>query len=159
VTLPGNTFWMGYDYDLLVEDSTAIVLGANALDRNPAYAYGRTATAKNAIVFRDCRDSTISGLHVQGVHHVEASVVFENCDRMNITGCTLLDNDGTALLLKKVTRSRITECLIRDDREGAAGLALRAVECRDNVIANNTFSRPTEIDNPGGRVEGNLEMK
>jgi hypothetical protein len=76
---------------------------------------------------------------------------------MHVTGCTLLDNDGTALVLKNVTRSRITECLIRDDRDGAAGLAVKAVECRDNVIANNTFGRPVEIDSPGGRVENNWQ--
>lgn len=155
VTITGNTLWMGFAHNLLIEDSTAVVVGANVLDRNPAYAYGKSATATNAVIFKDCRDSTVTGLHVQGVHHVEAGAVFEKCDRMNITGCTFLDNDGVGLLLKEVTRSRITECLVRDDRPDAAGLALRAVGCRENVIANNTFGRPVEIENPGGRTEGN----
>jgi hypothetical protein len=146
---------MGFSHNLLIEDSTAVVLGANVLDRSPHYAYGKTATAANAVVFRDCRDCTVTGLHVQGVHHVEAGVVLERCDRMNVTGCTLLDNDGVGLLLKEMTRSRITECLIRDDREGAASLAIRAVGCRANVIANNTFGRPAEIENVDGRTEGN----
>jgi hypothetical protein len=150
---------MGFDHNLLVEDSTAIVFGANALDRNPAYAYGKTAEARNDVIFRDCRDCTVTGLHVQGVHHVEASVTLENCDRMNVTGCTFLDNDGVALLLKNVTRSRITQCLIRDDRPEARSLALKAVACRDNVIADNTFGRPTEIDSAGGKIEGNVAIQ
>lgn len=83
-------------------------------------------------------------------------MTLENCDRMNVTGCTLLDNDGISLLLKKVTRSRITQCLIRDDRADAKGLALKAVECRDNVISDNTFGRPTEIDSAESRIEGNF---
>lgn len=159
VAIAGNTLWQAFAYNLLIEDSTAVVLGANVLDRNPAYESVRNATARNAVVFMNCRDSTISGLHVQGVHHVEAAVVLENCDRMNITGCTLLDNDGDALVLKEVTRSQITGCLIRDDRPNAAGMAVRAVGCRDNVIVNNTFSRPTVIDNVGGRVEGNTTVE
>lgn len=156
VAIAGNTLWMGFEHNLLIEDSTAIVLGANALDRNPAYAYGKTAEARNDVVFRDCRDCTITGLHVQGTHHVEASMTLENCDRMNVTGCTLLDNDGIALLLKKVKRSRVTQCLIRDDRADAKSLALKAIECRDNVIADNTFGRPTEIDSADSRMEGNF---
>lgn len=158
VTITGNTLWMGFAHNLLIEDSTAVVLGANVLDRNPAYAYGKTATAANAVVFKGCRDCTVTGLHVQGVHHLEAGAVFEKCDRMNVTGCTFLDNDGVGLLLKEVTRSRISECLIRDDRSDAASLAMRALGCRANVIANNTFGRPVEIENVDGRTEGNWEQ-
>lgn len=120
VTLAGNTFWMGYEHNLLVEDCTAIVLAGNALDRNPAYAYGNAGTTKNAVVFRNSRDCTVSGLHIQGVRGegVEAGMVVDNCDRFNIFGCTLLDNEPVGLLLRDVKRSRVSDCLIRDDREG-----------------------------------------
>lgn len=159
VAIAGNTLWQAFSHNLLIEDSTAVVLGANVLDRNPAYESGRNATARNAVIFTNCRDSTLSGLHVQGVHHLEAAVVLEHCDRMNLTGCTLLDNDGTALLLKQVTRSQITGCLIRDDRAGASSPSLRAMECSDVVIVGNTFGRPIEIDNRGGRVEQNTILQ
>jgi hypothetical protein len=159
VAIAGNTFWMGFDHNLLIEKSTAIVFGANALDRNPAYNYGKTAEFKNAVVFRDCRDCTVTGLHVQGVHHVDASMVLENCDRMNVTGCTLLDNDGIALLLNNVTRSRVTQCLIFDDRPDTKSLALKAVGCRDTAITDNTFGRPVEIDDAGGKIDENLEIR
>ncbi|MBN8628297.1 MAG: right-handed parallel beta-helix repeat-containing protein, partial [Planctomycetes bacterium] len=120
VTLTGNTFWMGYEHNLLVEDCTAIVLAGNVLDRNPAYAYGNAGTTKNAVVFRNSRDCTVSGLHIQGVRGegVEAGMVVDNCDRFNIHGCTLLDNEPVGLLLRDVKRSRVSDCLIRDDREG-----------------------------------------
>ncbi len=155
VAIAGNTLWQAFAHTLLVEDSRAIVLGANVLDRNPAWESGRNPTSHNAVVFRDCRDSTITGLQVQGVHHGAAGVTLENCDRMNVTGCTLLDNDVVGLLLKNVTRSRVTQCLIRDDRPDAKSLALRAVGCRGNVIADNTFGRPVEIENADGLVERN----
>ncbi len=49
VTLTGNTFWMGYKHNLLVEDCRQIVVGANALERNPAYAYGNSQMTNNAV--------------------------------------------------------------------------------------------------------------
>lgn len=142
VTLTGNTFWMGYEHNLLVEDCTAIVLAGNALDRNPAYAYGNSATTKNAVVFRNSRDCTISSLQVQGVHTAEAAMVVEDCDRFNINGCTILDNDNVGLLLRNVTRSRVSDCLIRDDREGATSTALKVIGGSDNTIENNSLDRP-----------------
>ena len=33
-----NTFWAGFRHDLLIEDSTNIVVGPNNLDRNPRYS-------------------------------------------------------------------------------------------------------------------------
>lgn len=113
VTLTGNTFWMGYEYNLLVEDCRQIVLGANVCERNPAYAYGTAATTKNAVRFARCADCTVVGLHVQGVNTVEAGVVLEDCTRFNVTGCTILDCGPVGLLRKNVTDSHIGDCLIR----------------------------------------------
>jgi len=55
---------------------------------------------------------------VEGVHDAEAGVVVDTCDRFNITGCTILDCDNAGLLVRNLTRSRISDCLIRDDRPG-----------------------------------------
>ncbi|HEV7279465.1 MAG TPA: right-handed parallel beta-helix repeat-containing protein [Pirellulaceae bacterium] len=122
VTLHGNTFWMGYDENLLVENSTQIVAGANAFERNPAYDYGNATTTKNAVIFRDCRDCTLQGLHIQGVT-ADAGLLIERCSRMNVTGCTVLDCDGPELLLRNVTDSRVSGCLLQDDRaEGERGV-------------------------------------
>jgi hypothetical protein len=56
------------------------------------------------------------------VHHVieaEAGVVLDKCQRMHMTGCTILDCDNAALLVKDTTDSRIVGNLTRDDRAGA----------------------------------------
>jgi hypothetical protein len=135
VTLTGNTFFMGIEHNLVVEDSQQIVVGANVFERNPVYDYARTPPPRNAIVFRNNRDCTISGLHVQGVK-AEAGLVFENCDRFNITGCTILDCDNAGLLARNLTRSQITACMVRDDREKAAR-PLVLVGGRDNQIDGN----------------------
>ena len=116
VTITGNTFWQGYAHNLLIEDSQQVVLGANMLERNPLYGY--TSEASNKVVFKGCRDCTIQGLHVHNVLGAEAGVVLDQCQRMHLTGCTILDCENSALLVKDTTNSRITNNLIRDDRDG-----------------------------------------
>lgn len=130
VTLQGNTFWMGYDENLLVENSTQIVVGANAFERNPAYDYGTASTTKNAVIFRDCRACTLQGLHIEGVA-AEAGLLIERCSRMNVTGCTVLDSAGPELLARELIDSRISGCLLRDDREEDGPDALVLENCRD----------------------------
>ncbi len=67
VTLTGNTFWMGYEHNLLVEQSSHIVVGSNNFDRNPRYDYGTALQTKNALIFRDCEDCSLTGLHIAHV--------------------------------------------------------------------------------------------
>ncbi len=123
VTITGNTFWQGYAHNLLIEDSQQIVIGANMLERNPLYGY--TSEASNKVIFKGCRDCTIHGLHVHRVIGAEAGVAIEKCDRMHVTGCTILDCDNAALLVKDTTNSRMSGNLIRDDRpEAKAGAKL-----------------------------------
>jgi len=60
VTITGNTFWQGYEHNLLIEDSHHVLVGANMLERNPLYGY--TSEGKDNVVLRNCRDCTIQGL-------------------------------------------------------------------------------------------------
>jgi hypothetical protein len=146
VTITGNTFWMGYDYNLLVEDSSNIVVGPNNMDRNPRYAHSKAETSTGAVLFRRTRDSTITGLHVNGNWHAPAAVGFEDCSRLNITGLTVLDSDNVNLLLKDVSHSLVSGCLIRDDRKDAKSTSLKVTGGGGNLIRDNLFGRPPETD-------------
>src|SRR5262249_4511070 len=115
VTITNNTFWMGYAYNLRVEDSQQIVMGPNAFERNPGYAYGNSTETKNALLFRNCSDCTLSGLHVHHVYKADAGLVLENCRRFNVTGCSVLDCEKVGVLMKDVSHSRLANCLIRND--------------------------------------------
>lgn len=133
VTITGNTFWQGYAHNLLVEDSLHVVVGDNMLERNPLYGY--TSEGKDGVLFRNSRDCTIQGLHLHGVIESEAGLVLEKCDRMHVTGCTILDCDNGGLLLKDTTRSRIAANVIRDDRDGArADNQIKIIGGSGNVI-------------------------
>lgn len=158
VTLQGNTFWMGFTRDLLVENCSDIVVGPNNLDRNPRYAYGDSLTARGGVVFRGCEDCTLTGLHVHSAHGGEAGLLIERCRRFNVTGCTVLDCDGVGLSLREVTDSRVSDCLIRDDRPGReAAISLQVTGGRGNMVVDNLVGGRTEIDTAAAHAEGNVE--
>ncbi len=142
VAIVGNTFWQGYTHDLLVEDCSNIVVGPNNLDRNPRYNYGNTQDAKNGVVFRNCVDCTLTGLHVTNVWRNQAGVWIDRGERFNITNCTILDCDQVGLLLTDVSHSRVSDCLIRDDREGATSVSLKITRGQGNQIVDNMLAQP-----------------
>jgi copper-binding protein NosD/pectate lyase-like protein/parallel beta helix pectate lyase-like protein len=152
VTIVGNTFWQGYDHNLLVENSLHVVVGANAMERNPLYGY--TSEARNSVRFVNCRDSSIGGLHLHQVQGSPAGLILEKCQRMHVTGCTLLDNDGAGLLLSEVTDSRIAGNLIRDDRPQPS-TPIKASGGGGNVISGNVLAGRPEIAGGVGTVRDN----
>ncbi len=156
VTITGNTFWMAYQHDLLVEDSSNVVVGANSLDRNPRYNYGTSQETRGGVVFRRSRDCTVNGLHVNGAWRHPAAVLLEDCDRMNVASCTILDSDGIGLLLQGTSRSRVSGCLIRDDRPTRADAPSLAVRGgRDNWVLHNLLSHAAEIPADAAVAAGN----
>ena len=116
IVISGNTFWEGFDRDLLVEESSNIVVGPNNLERNPGYELWQKERPKQGVIFRACEDCTLTGLHLLGVREQPAAIVLEDCRRMHLADCTVLDSDHAGLLLRKVRDSSVHGCLLRDDR-------------------------------------------
>ncbi len=140
VSIVGNTFWKGVKHNLRVVDSTNVVIGPNVMDRNPRYQ--DQAQADDGVLLRNCRDSTVTGLHINGVRRKEAGLILEDCSGLNITGCTILDCDGAGLLLKNVTDSRVSDCLIRDRRPDVESFEpLKVIGGGENVIVDNLIGR------------------
>ncbi len=148
----GNTFGGGYEHDILADHCSEIVIGSNSFDRNPPYYRGKAAAAKGGLVFRKCRDVTLTGLHVNGIRTHAAAVQIEDGDTFNISGCTILDSDGVGLLLKNTSNSLITGCLISDRRAGrAAAVSLRVAGGTDNTVANNKLAHGIETITAAGK--------
>jgi len=156
VTLTGNTFWMGFTHNLLLEDCSNIILGPNNFDRNPRYNYGNSLQARNGLVVRDSEDCTLSGLHITNVWGEPAGLLLENCRRMNITNCTILDCDNAGLLLRNVTDSRVSDCLIRDDRENANSASLVVTGGRGNMIVHNLLGTAPRLAENTAHTAGNV---
>lgn len=136
VTILGNNFQTGVQHNLRIEDSQDIVVGPNVFDRSPVY--GDRQYANNGLLFRNCKDLTLTGLHINGVRRVRAGLILENCHRANVTNCTILDCDNLGLLLSNVTDSRVSDCLIRNDLPGAKSQPpLKVTGGRGNMIVDN----------------------
>jgi hypothetical protein len=137
VTLTGNTFWMGFEHNLVALDCREVVVGPNTMIRNPRYAHSKAETSTGSVVFRRCHDCTVQGLHSSGARHDPAAITLEACSRFNVSGCTILDSDNIGLLLDDVRDSRVSDCLIRDDRQGATSTPLEVRRGGGNQLADN----------------------
>lgn len=145
VTVQGNTFWMGYKHNLLVENCSNVVVGPNNLDRNPGYDYGSAKSTENAVVVRGSMDCTIQGLHISQVSGQPSAMLIEQCSRMNIGGCTILDCPGVGLLLKDVKDSLVTGCLIQDSQPNRISApSCKEINGKNNQFAANRFSQGQE---------------
>ncbi len=136
VVLAGNTLWRAYEHNLLVEDCSNIVVGANNFGRRfPGGNSLDPDAPSNSLVFRDCKDCTLTGLHITEVWRGLAGLTVEGCTRMNISNCTVLDCDQAGVLLSNTTNSVVTGCLIRNDRRNdTPWVPVRVIGGRGNVI-------------------------
>ncbi len=162
VTVIGNTLWQGYAHDVLIEDSSNVIVGSNVFDRNPRYHYSDGATAKRGLVFRNCEQVVLAGLTINNVRAREAAVVLEKCRNFNISGCIILDCGPCGILMDDVQDTVVSNCTVRDpavlpdtQTEKAAALVLR--KGRDNLIVGNLFAGPLNIAADSAKVLNNLE--
>lgn len=135
VTLTGNVFWEGYDANLLCENCSDLVVGPNLFDRNPDYD-PQDKGSTNAIVFRNCRDCTLTGLHVNSNRGTAAAVTLDRCRWVNVTDCSIFDSDAAGLWLDHCEHCRVSDCLIRDDRSDDT-VSLKMSSCEDVEQSDN----------------------
>jgi len=159
VTIAGNTFWEGFEHDLLVEDSQVIVVGPNDFDRNPRYLVnGNWGKDFNGLTFRNCADCKLNGFMVKGVWKKDAGVLLEKCDRCTLTDLSILDCDGVGLWMKDCTRCKVSDCTIHDDRERdtkKGTLSLKIAGGKGNWVKGNVLGNGSEIEKNTAVVEGN----
>jgi len=157
--ITGNTFWTAYEHNLLIENSSFIVLGENNFDRNPRYWREEREDTANAIVLRRCSECILKGFVISATRACAAAVTLEQCHRCQIQGISIVDCDGVGLLLRGVTRSRISDCLIRDDRPNATSIAVQAHDGKEIMIVDNYLGRPMQIENTEGIIERNWVLQ
>lgn len=144
VTVTGNTFWEGFQHDLLVESSSHIVVANNNFDRNPRYLVnGNEAKEDNGIVIKDCSESMIQGNVISGVMRKRAALDIINGSRLNISHNSIFDSDGAGIILDNVKQSILSGCLVRDDRDESVRSkepSLKMIGGTDNLIGDNSLS-------------------
>ncbi|MBB02843.1 MAG: hypothetical protein CMJ47_09370 [Planctomyces sp.] len=140
VTITGNTIWKGYSCDLRMSDCKDVVLASNVFDRNPRYHYGDGQGAKLGLQIENCQDCLINGNMITGTNHELAAVQLRHCDRMNITSNSILEYGRCGILMEKVTRSRISDCLF--DSEGDSDSSITLLKCDGYMLRDNYIDAP-----------------
>lgn len=145
-TITGNSFWEGFEHDVLLERCQAVVVGPNDFDRNPRYVVnGNWGKERNGIVLRDCEDTKLEGLLVQGVWEKPSAILLERCKRTVVQNCSILDSDGVGLLLRDCEQIFVSGCVIRDDRpEKKPAHSLKVEGGRENWISGNWLANGSE---------------
>jgi Periplasmic copper-binding protein (NosD) len=141
VTITGNTFWEGFQRDLIIQDSGNVVVTGNNFDRNPRYLVnGNDNAEKNGLLIQRCEDGIINNNVISGVWKQRAAVDVESCNRLQICHNSVLDSDGIGIRLEQVTNSLITGNLIQDDRDKEVRSKLPSLEIiggKRNLIEQN----------------------
>ncbi len=158
LTITGNTLWQGYTYNMVVRACENFIVSNNVFDKNPRYGYGDGNEAKLAVLFEDCNGAVISGNHQRGVGDIPAAFVIRNSRQINMTGCNILDFGKVGLLLENVSDSRVSDCMIRENRkeEKTNAVALRLKGGKGNMVVNNLLGDQSEIESGAAHVAGNV---
>jgi len=155
VSIIGNTLWLGYKYNLRVEESSDILVGPNDFSRNPRFKDEQRADYN--VLFRNCRDVAITGLHVTKTLRTAAALIFEDCRRANVSNCTILDCAGAGILMNNVADSRVADCLIRNDLPGVQSWSsIKVIGGRGNLIAHNLLGGAVQAQPKSARSVGNV---
>ncbi len=154
VSITGNTVGTGYCHSMRITDSSNVTIGVNTFDRHPRYR--DEDKADNAMLLSNCDDVTINGLHINGVRRSEGGLVIENCRRVNLSGCTIVDCDHAGLVMKDVSNSRVSDCLIHNAAPESTWMALKLTGGRDNMVVDNLLGGRTEIDPAAATATGNV---
>ena len=161
LTITGNTIWKGYAYNMIIRGCENIIVSNNVFDKNPRYGYGDGNQTKSAILFEDCNGAVISGNHQRGVGDIPAAFVIRDSRQINMTSCNILDFGKVGLLWENVSDSRVSGCIIRENRkeEKAKAVSLKMTGGKGNMVTNNLMGDPVEIESGVAKVTGNVTSK
>ena len=118
----GNTMWRGYQRNILVEGSRDIVVSSNTMGRSPRYSTRGRPTETNTVTIRDSQDVIFNANVLSLTRNSSAGLTVENAIRINVTNNTIVDCDGPEILLDRVSLSRVSGCILNDQRKDAPNI-------------------------------------
>lgn len=170
VNITGNYIYSGHNRNVLIEHSRNIVLGSNTIGHNPDYNDKELATGVRIVDSINCN---VTGLLIQdaeaGGHTIkdavplvrDALVEVVRCQRMNVTGCQILDGTPISLLFEDcsdVLVSSNTVCDQREVKKTTHGIVFRG-KGTGNLCCQNRVGGATVAaieDNGLARLNGNF---
>lgn len=152
VVVSGNVVYSGHRRNLAIEGSRNIVVASNSFDHNPDYGEKDLCTG---LTIADSHDCTLTGFLMHdcqtGQHTVagavplkrEALLEIMRCQRINISGCQVLDGQPYGILIDSSNQLSITGSSVletRSDKKTRAAIRLRGIG-HANLIATNLLAR------------------
>lgn len=142
IVISGNCIYSGGNRNLLVEKCTLTTIGTNSFRRH-------TGAAHAGVRLVSSLDTTIQGCtfmdeSAEGQATGASLLELEDCERVQITGCQVVNGVPCGIDVVRGKQISITSCMVTESREkpvGAAAIRFRG-EGADNRVALNTVSYP-----------------
>ena len=103
VSITGNTFFLGHQYNLLAEDCSQLVVG-QPVRPQPRLPLG----SRDGLVLADCRDATLSGLQVTAAAEPQGALIRAAAGGSTSPAASILDSDGCGILLEEAEGVRLS---------------------------------------------------
>ena len=148
--ISGNSIHLAVSHDILIENSSEVVLTGTVFERHPRYNPDRVVNGvvvRQGIVIRNSDRCTLSALRING-GKAAAAIDISGGDLFNISHCTVTEVEGAALHLEGVSGSVITGNLFAPGKP--ENLALRIRGGSGNLIEANLVRGRSEIDPASG---------
>ena len=113
IAISGNTLFSGHERNIVLEDSSNIVIGSNVFDHNPDYA---PETLDGVRLVR-CRGVTMSGNHFAGTRHPDGAIEVNESRDVLIGHTQILDPAACGVAVSGSRHVRIAGCSIIDARD------------------------------------------
>ncbi|MEZ6053773.1 MAG: right-handed parallel beta-helix repeat-containing protein [Planctomycetaceae bacterium] len=114
MTITGNCIYSCTNRNLLIEDSHHLTLSGNTFRRHaPFYGMGVRMERSHDITLTGC---TLYDEHETGQESGASLLELVDCNRINITGCQLLDGIPCSIDAENCSNVTISSCTIHDTR-------------------------------------------
>jgi polygalacturonase len=152
IVVSGNVIYSGHRRNIEVDGSRNVVLASNCFEHNPDYHERELCTGLRLV---DSQNLTLSGSIIHdcqtGQHTVadamplvrEGLVEIVRCQRVNVSGCQVLDGQPFGIFVEDSDQVSITGTSVletRREKKTRAAIRLRGTG-RGNLLAANTLGR------------------
>lgn len=167
ISITGNTFIRGYDRNMILDNSSNVVVNANVFDHNNDY-FPKSISAPGGITIYRCHNLILSDNIVDGVDYGSTenggAITIKESGEIAIRGCQIINPKYRGIQVVNSTNVRISECLVNENENSLrmlAGVELMGV-CTGTIVRDNNVSRGKNGDiinhSKGATVEVNIPI-
>ncbi|MFO1006995.1 MAG: right-handed parallel beta-helix repeat-containing protein [Planctomycetaceae bacterium] len=135
IVIQGNSFWEGYDQNILAENCTQLLIGQNLFDRNPDQ---KDLLSRCTVELKECTDCVISGLRMHDIRGKNAALTLDSCSWCIVNNCMITDSGETLVDLMKCDNCRLNSCVFRAPHNSIWTKRVRVTGGHDNLVSDDS---------------------